>query len=94
LTYAAAPDHGARPNKDAGYDVRVIDLPQDVRLIEKPRMPVSPERDCRVPWTASDVVDGSYGEPQPNKAMYLLQSVEQEIERSKAPAVAAMVPQE
>lgn len=30
----------SKPYKDAGYDVRVIDLPQDVRLLEKPRMPV------------------------------------------------------
>lgn len=30
----------SKPYKDAGYDVRVIDLPQDVRLLELPRMPV------------------------------------------------------
>ena len=30
-----------------------------------------------------DVVDGSYGEPQPNKAMSLLGAVEGEIERLK-----------
>jgi hypothetical protein len=28
------------PYKAAGYDVRVIDLPQDVRLMELPRMPI------------------------------------------------------
>lgn len=35
----------------------------------------------------SDVVDGSYGEPHPNRAMSLLQQVEQEIENLKARAV-------
>lgn len=30
----------SKPYRDAGYDVRVIDLPQDVRLLELPRMPV------------------------------------------------------
>ena len=30
----------SNPYRDAGYDVRVIDLPEDVRLMEKPDVPV------------------------------------------------------
>lgn len=37
----------------------------------------------------SDVVDGSYGEPHPNRAMSLLQQVDMEIERLKSSACSA-----
>lgn len=38
----------------------------------------------------SDVRDGSYGEPQPNRAMVLLQEVEEEIARLSAPPTATV----